>query len=134
MDVSLGCCHGKFYITDTAQPQVLDRDFTVIDTAKFPDSGIGSQELLVVFNKIIQMNAAGLFLAFYDEFDITGKFAFSFQDRVDSLQAAGNIPFIVARSTRLQFPIPQGGFKGWAIPKFQRFSRLNVIMVIEEQG
>jgi len=83
---------------------------------------------------LFQMNTGNFFLAFDDELDSAGKLAALCKNRVDREQAVDKMPLVVADAASKQFSIPQHRLERRAFPQLERFGRLDIVVIIEEEG
>ena len=116
MNVGSKRCDREFNVTDTAQAEILLGAFAMVHAAEFPNAGIGFEQVQVLRNEIVQVDTGGLLFTFDDELDIAGQFALFSEERIDGMQAGGEMSLIVADSTPVHLPVADLGLKGWAVP------------------
>ena len=123
----------EFHVADASQPGHLKRCALVVHAAKFPQAGVGCEQITILAHKFWEVKASDFFLAFDDEFDVAGELAFCFQEGIDGRQPAEDMALIVAHAAGKHLALADSGFKGWGGPKLEGLGRLNIIMVVEEQ-
>ena len=85
MDICPERFDGKLYVTDPAQAKILHGDAAMIHAAEFPDAGIRREFILMIANKVMQVNAGSFLFAFDDELDVTGQFSVCVEDGIDGM-------------------------------------------------
>ena len=105
------CAHSQLNIADAPQSQHLDGCVFMVNTAHLPHAHIASQQVFVSLHKGFQVNAANLFFALNDEFNVAGKFTFTVQDGINGMQAGGKVALIIRNAARIQTSITQGRLK-----------------------
>src|SRR4051812_1526127 len=79
---------------------------------------------------------AGNFLfPFNDKYHVAGKITpMRSTHSVDSSQTGDDLALVISDTTSENLTIANGRFKGWGRPQFERFSRLDIIMIIKEKS
>ncbi len=88
----------------------------MVHTAKFPNTGIGFEPVKVFGNVFVQMFAGSFFLAFDNELDIAGQFTFFREDRVNGMQARGEMSLVITDAAPIKIAVADLGFEWRAFP------------------
>jgi len=89
----------------------------MVNAAEFPDAGICCQLFLVGGDEFWQVDAAGLFFAFDEEFYIARQFTIGGKQGIDGIQTGGDVALVIADTASIQFAFAQGWFERWCLPQ-----------------
>ena len=102
--------------------------------AALPVVAVTGQQLGVGFGKHLQVRAAYLFLAFYNELHVYGQLAVHLQKRVYRTYFRGKAVFIIRHAAAVNGAVAYIGGIGWRHPLVQGVYRLHIIMVVKAEG
>jgi len=126
--------HGELDIEEAAGTQSDDGRLVDLDPALLPDRGVGPKPAGVLLDPGREVGAADLLLALGQPGDVAGVGTGDGADRVERRETADELALVVLRTSRKDRAVPLGEIEGRTLPQVQRLRRLDVVVVVEEEG
>ena len=125
---------GQLQIADSPHSEKELRATIRIDAAGLPDAGVGGQQVSICLDERLQPGAADLLFAFYQELDAGRMPAGHILHGIDSGQTRDDVALIVRYAPGVHLSVSNAWFERRSFPEVKRLRRLNVVVVVEDDG
>ncbi len=99
----------------------------------FPDATVRPQHIWMRLTKFSKVDAPRFLLTFHYESYVAFWFAFCLKSALDAEEVSYQRTLVVTDASAIQSFISYRQVVGWRLPLFQRFFRLNIVVVVKHQ-